>query len=408
MFDPRIWQLAHGLVTFSCDLKPGEKILIESIGGNDDLVRALIKEVYAAGGVPFLWLSDKALERELLLGCTAEQLRLRAAWDGAVMAEMDAYIGVRGGSNGSELSDVPSERMNRYMAEYWQPVHGNIRVPKTKWVILRYPSPSMAQMADMSTEAFEDFFFNVCCLDYSKMDRAMDALVALMERTDRVRIVSPGTDLSFSIKGMPAIKCAGRLNIPDGEVYTAPVRESVNGVISYNTPSLENGFTYTGIRFVFRDGKIVEATANDTARINKQLDIDEGARYVGEFAIGLNPYITAPMKDTLFDEKIAGSFHAMPAHARAGRHSSRARAADGWAGREEEQGPRGGWLGGADVRGTGRRPGTARHKNRARAAICRAGPSFFAPPPQAAVIRRRRFAAAGGGLRPAQYTLRRT
>lgn len=312
MFDPRIRQLAHGLVTFSCDLKPGEKILIESIGGNDDLARALIKEVYAAGGVPFLWLSDKALERELLLGCTAEQLRLRAARDGAVMAEMDAYIGVRGGSNGSELSDVPSERMNRYMAEYWQPVHGNIRVPKTKWVILRYPSPSMAQMADMSTEAFEDFFFNVCCLDYSKMDRAMDALVALMERTDRVRIVSPGTDLSFSIKGMPAIKCAGRLNIPDGEVYTAPVRESVNGVISYNTPSLENGFTYTGIRFVFRDGKIVEATANDTARINKQLDIDEGARYVGEFAIGLNPYITAPMKDTLFDEKIAGSFHFTP------------------------------------------------------------------------------------------------
>ena len=309
MFDPRIRQLAHGLVTFSCDLKPGEKILIESIGGNDDLARALIKEVYAAGGVPFLWLSDKALERELLLGCTAEQLRLRAAWDGAVMAEMDAYIGVRGGSNGSELSDVPSERMNRYMAEYWQPVHGNIRVPKTKWVILRYPSPSMAQMADMSTEAFEDFFFNVCCLDYSKMDRAMDALVALMERTDRVRIVSPGTDLSFSIKGMPAIKCAGRLNIPDGEVYTAPVRESVNGVISYNTPSLENGFTYTGIRFVFRDGKIVEATANDTARINKQLDIDEGARYVGEFALGVNNALTRAIGNALYDEKIGGSFH---------------------------------------------------------------------------------------------------
>lgn len=236
----------------------------------------------------------------------------RAVWDSAVMAGMDAYIGVRGGSNSSELSDVPSERMNEYMAHYWQPVHGNIRVPKTKWVILRYPSPSMAQMADMSTEAFEDFFFNVCCLDYSRMDRAMDALVALMERTDRVRIVSPGTDLSFSTKGLPAVKCAGKLNIPDGEVFTAPVRDSVNGVIAYNTPSLENGFTYTDIRFVFRDGKIVEATANDTARINKQLDIDEGARYVGEFAIGVNPYITFPMKDTLFDEKIAGSFHFTP------------------------------------------------------------------------------------------------
>ena len=312
MFDPRIRQLAHGLVTFSCDLKPGEKILIESIGGNDDLVRALIKEAYAAGGTPVLWLSDKAFERELLLGGSVEQLRQRSVWDSAVMAGMDAYIGVRGGSNSSELSDVPSERMNEYMAHYWQPVHGNIRVPKTKWVILRYPSPSMAQMADMSTEAFEDFFFNVCCLDYSRMDRAMDALVALMERTDRVRIVSPGTDLSFSIKGLPAVKCAGKLNIPDGEVFTAPVRDSVNGVIAYNTPSLDNGFTYTDIRFVFRDGRIVDATANDNARINKQLDIDEGARYVGEFAIGVNPYITFPMKDTLFDEKIAGSFHFTP------------------------------------------------------------------------------------------------
>ena len=170
----------------------------------------------------------------------------------------------------------------------------------------------MAQMADMSTEAFEDFYFNVCCLDYSKMDRAMDALVALMERTDRVRLVAPGTDLSFSIKRLPAVKCAGKLNIPDGEVFTAPVRESVNGVISYNTPSLENGFTYTDIRFEFKDGKIVKATANDTVRINQQLDIDAGARYVGEFAIGVNPFITFPMKDTLFDEKIAGSFHFTP------------------------------------------------------------------------------------------------
>ena len=170
--------------------------------------------------------------------------------------------------------------MNDYMTHYWQPVHGRIRVPKTKWVILRYPSPSMAQLADMSTEAFEDFFFNVCCLDYSRMDRAMDALVALLERTDRVHIVSPGTDLTFSIKGLPAIKCAGRMNIPDGEVYTAPVRDSVNGVITYNTPSLENGFTYTDIRFEFQNGRIVKATANDTARINAQLDIDEGARYV--------------------------------------------------------------------------------------------------------------------------------
>lgn len=312
MFDPRIRKLAEGLVHFSCSVQPGENVLIESIGGSDDLARALIKEVYQAGGVPYLWLGDKSLDRELLLHSTPEQLTRRANVDASLMSQMQAYIGMRGGANASELSDVPSERMNDYMKYYWTPVHGQIRVPKTKWVILRYPSPSMAQLADMSTEAFEDFYFNVCTLDYGKMDRAMDSLKALLERTDKVRLTAKDTDLTFSIKGLPAIKCAGRVNIPDGEVFTAPVRDSVNGVITYNTPSLEGGFTYTDIQFTFEHGKIVKATANDTERINKQLDIDEGARYVGEFAIGVNPYITFPMKDTLFDEKIAGSIHFTP------------------------------------------------------------------------------------------------
>lgn len=312
MFDPRIKLLARNLVRSSCGTQPGENVLIEAIGGAEDLAKALVKEVYAAGGVPFLWLRDKSMDRELLLHSTPEQLTLMAQPDAALMARMQAYIGIRSGSNSADMKDVPAENMQDYMKYYWTPVHGEIRVPKTKWVILRYPSPSMAQAADMSTEAFEDFFFDVCCLDYAKMDRAMDSLKALMERTDRVRIKGPGTDLTFSIKGLPAIKCAGTCNIPDGEVYTAPVRESVNGTISYNTPSLYNGFTYSDIRFTFKDGKIVEAFANDTERINRQLDIDAGARYVGEFAIGVNPYVLQPMKDTLFDEKIAGSIHFTP------------------------------------------------------------------------------------------------
>lgn len=313
MTDPRITVLAHNLVHHSCRVQAGENVLIEGIGDCGALVKALIRQVYQVGGNPFVWTTDKSIERELLLGCNEAQLKSKAAFDAAVMASMQAYIGIRGGENASETKDVPSENMNAYMRLYWTPVHGEIRVPKTKWVVLRYPTPSMAQLADRSTEAFEDYYFKVCCLDYSKMDRAMDALKALMERSDHVRLKGPAdTDLSFSIKGLPAIKCAGEMNIPDGEIYTAPVRESVNGVIHYNTPSLENGFTYTDIRFVFRDGRIVEATANDTARINAQLDIDEGARYVGEFAIGVNPYITEPMKDTLFDEKIAGSIHFTP------------------------------------------------------------------------------------------------
>ena len=164
----------------------------------------------------------------------------------------------------------------------------------------------------VKAEAFEDFFFNVCTLDYNKMSRAMDPLVDLMQRTDKVHLVGPDTDLTFSIKGIPAVKCDGRCNIPDGEVYTAPVKESMNGVISYNTFSEEQGFTYENIRFEVKDGKIIMATANDTARINALLDTDAGARYFGEFAIGVNPYVLHPMKDTLFDEKICGSFHLTP------------------------------------------------------------------------------------------------
>ncbi len=312
MVDPRIRVLARNLIRFSCNVQPGEKVLIESIGGNDPLVQVLVEEAYAADGIPFVWLGDKRVDRALLMGCTEEQLRLRAELDGVMMSRMQAYIGVRGGSNAAELSDVPQARLERNQRLYWEPVHSRIRVPKTKWVVLRYPHPSMAQMADMSTEAFEEYYFNVCNLDYSRMESAMQPLKELMERTDQVRIKGPGTDLCFSIKGIPAIICAGHMNIPDGEIYTAPVKNSVNGVLTYNTPSVHEGFTFTDIRLTFEDGKIVDSQSNDTERITKTFDLDEGARYVGEFALGVNPYITKPMKDTLFDEKIAGSFHFTP------------------------------------------------------------------------------------------------
>ena len=226
------------------------------------------------------------------------------------MKGMDAYIAVRAGENTSELSDVPSDKLNMYY-KLTRPTL-DYRVNKTKWVVLRYPNPSMAQLAGTSQEAFEDFYFNVCTLDYQKMSKAMDPLVDLMNRTDKVRLVGPDTDLTFSIKDIPAIKCDGLRNIPDGEVYTAPVRESMNGVISYNTFSEEQGFTYENIRFQVKNGKIVKATANDDKRINELLDTDEGARYFGEFAIGVNPYVLHPMKDTIFDEKICGSFHLTP------------------------------------------------------------------------------------------------
>lgn len=309
--DERIKKLSHLLTTYSCSLQKGEKVLIDYEGEEaKPLVRQLIKDAYSLGARPYVNHRDSAVLREILLGADEEQMEFLNDYQLYQMKGMDAYIAIRAGANSSELADVPSDQLNMYY-RLTQPTL-DYRVNKTKWVILRYPNPSMAQLAGKSQEAFEDFFFDVCTLDYGKMSKAMDALVDRMNRTDKVHLVGPGTDLTFSIKDIPAIKCAGECNIPDGEVYTAPVKESMNGVISYNTCSEEQGFTYDSIRFEIKKGKIVKATANDTERINALLDTDEGARYFGEFAIDVNPYVLEPMKDTLFDEKICGSFHLTP------------------------------------------------------------------------------------------------
>ena len=312
MIDPRQTKLAENLVNYSCKLKEGEKVLIEAFDPDITFVNELVKAVYKAKAIPFVTIKNKAADRAILMNCSEEQMKMMAKYEAARMADMDAYIGVRAAINTNEHSDVPSEKLTIYNKYFWNEVHGKIRVPKTKWVILRYPTASMAQSADMSTEAFKDFYFEVCNLDYSKMSKAMDSLVTVLEKTDKVRLVAKDTDITFSIKGLPAIKCAGEINIPDGEVFTAPVKDSVNGYITYNTPSLHDVFTFENIRLEFENGKIVKATANDTERINHIFDTDEGARYVGEFAIGVNPYILKPMKDTLFDEKIAGSIHFTP------------------------------------------------------------------------------------------------
>ncbi|MEG1315373.1 MAG: aminopeptidase [Anaerovoracaceae bacterium] len=311
MMDSRINKLSDVLVHYSCNLQKGEKILIDYEGECcKPLVKQIIKDVYKCGGKPYVTTRDSSVNREIMMHCDEEQLQFMNDYQLAQMQGMAAYIAIRAGDNTSELSDVPSEKMNLY-SKITRPVL-DYRVNKTKWVILRYPNPSMAQLAGKSQESFEDFFFNVCTLDYKKMSQAMTPLVELMNKTDKVRLVGPGTDLSFSIKGVGGVKCDGERNIPDGEVYTAPVKTSMNGTIAYNTFSEEQGFTYENIKFEIKDGKIINATANDTKRINELLDTDEGSRYFGEFAIGVNPYVLHPMKDTLFDEKIAGSFHLTP------------------------------------------------------------------------------------------------
>lgn len=316
MKDPRIEEFARVLVNHSTKIKPGDKVLIEVFDIPTEVPLAIVNEVFAAGGIPILEIKSQRLQRTLYIQGGDDFFKLAAECELYRMKQMDCYIAVRGISNDKELIDVPGEQMSKYEKMWLKPVHFEERVPNTRWVVSRFPSPSYAQKAKMSYEAFEDYFFTVCTdVNWDNMSTAMDALKELMEKTDRVRIVSPDTDLKFSIKGLPAIKCAGQYNIPDGEVFSAPVRKSVNGTIHYNAQSSYRGFTFENIRLTFKDGKIVKATANDSERINGIFDTDEGARFVGEFAIGTHPLIDKPMDDILFDEKIGGSIHFTPGNA---------------------------------------------------------------------------------------------
>ena len=314
MKDPRVAKLADILIGYSAKVQPGEKVLVEAYDIPEDAVTALVARIVHAGGLPFVTVKSNKILRALYNAASEEQMRLTGEFEKARMEQMDAYVGVRGSENVTEHADVPDERMRLYRSLWWNPVHSETRVPKTKWVVLRWPTSAMAQQAGMSTEAFEDFYFDVCTFDYSKLDPVIEPLKALMDRTDRVRLTGPGTDLTFSIKDIPTIPCTGRSNIPDGEIFTAPVRDSVQGTISFNTATIYQGTVFEGITLRFENGKIVEATSSGgtTEALNKILDSDEGARYVGEFSLGFNPYVLHPMKDILFDEKIAGSFHFTP------------------------------------------------------------------------------------------------
>jgi len=313
MHDPRFDKLAKILVQYSTRLRRNETVLIEAFDVPDAMTVALIRTVRRAGAVPFVQVHRAQINRELTLKASDRQLNLIVQHELARLKKMDAYIALRGSNNISELSDVPVEQM-QLVAKKMRPVQDQ-RVKKTKWVVLRWPTSSMAQLAAMSTEAFEDFYFEVCTLDYRKLQPGMKALKALMEKTDCIEIKGAGTDLRFSIKGIPAVICGGDRNVPDGEVFTCPVKKSVQGHITFNAPSIYQSISFDGIRLEFRDGKIVDATSNHSKELNKILDSDAGARYIGEFSLGFNPRVLQPMRDILFDEKIAGSFHLTPGQA---------------------------------------------------------------------------------------------
>jgi len=313
MLDSRYARLAKNLVGYSTSLKSGEKAMIDAFDIPNEMVVELVRAVREVGGIPFVNINQARITREMMLEASEEQCRTQGDFELNRMKQMDAYIALRGSHNIFETSDVSAEQM-QMVTQAMKPVL-DWRVNRTKWVVLRWPTGSMAQQAMMSTESFEDFYFKVCNLDYSRMKAGSEALAELMRKTDRVRLVGEGTDLRFSIKDINAVPCVGTHNIPDGEVFSCPVKDSVEGTVQYNAPTVYQGVSFDSIRLEFKEGKIVDATSNNTKRLNEILDTDEGSRYIGEFAIGFNPYINDPMRDILFDEKIAGSFHFTPGQA---------------------------------------------------------------------------------------------
>lgn len=310
--DLRDKDLARLLVRHSVKAKKGDIVYVEGIGVETlGLIEALVEEIAAAGASPFLHIVEPEILRRFVLSGNAAIFENLLPVEMGIMEKTNCYIGIRGSQNIFEMSDVPRKTMDAYNKLLAVPVRHK-RVRDTRWCVLRYPNASMAQLSQQSREGFADFYYRVCTLDYGQMAKALKPLQQLMEKTDQVHIKGPGTDLRFSIRNIGVVPCTGEYNIPDGECFTAPIRDSVNGTVLFNAPSVNEGTGYENIHLTFRDGKIVDARAankEQTTKLNKVLDQDEGARYVGEFSLAFNPYILHPMRDILFDEKIAGSFH---------------------------------------------------------------------------------------------------
>jgi aminopeptidase len=311
--DARDHELARILVNYSTKAKRGELAFIHCVGRDTlRLGAACAEEAIRAGAAPYIQFTDPEVNRRIVRAAGEGVFRRLGRFELKQMKDADIYIGIRGADNSFEMSDVPRPQLNLYNRHIVKPVHLEERVKRTRWVVLRYPNSAMAQMAQTSTEAFGEFFYRVCCVDYARMLKAAQPLKALMRATDQLHITGPGTDLRFSIKGVGVVPCCGECNIPDGECFTAPVRNSVEGTVQFNTPTLWEGAAYENVFLRFEKGKAVEAraaNADQTRRLNRVLDQDPGARYLGEFSIAFNPHVLEPMRDILFDEKIAGSFH---------------------------------------------------------------------------------------------------
>lgn len=307
--------LAKKITQYSTEIKKNEKVVIQITGDRSKpLVLAIISEINRIGACIDIINKEPAITAEIIKGITIENAKRMAARDLALIQEADVCIMIKSIEDDSVMTDISKENKEIYAKYYTQSVDAAI-LETTRWISLRFPNKSMASNANMTYTDYENYFYKVCDIDYKSLSVGMDFLVGLMEKTDKVRIIGPSTDINFSIKDIPVHKCDGHINLPDGEVYTAPVRDSINGYVEYNVPSLYQGRVYNRISFRFQNGRIVEAKCENPANyksLQEILNTDDGSRYIGEFALGVNPFITLPTKDILFDEKVAGSFHLTP------------------------------------------------------------------------------------------------
>lgn len=310
MYDSRNRELAEKIIGYSTQAKAGDKVLIELFGTNGvHLAQEMARAAIDRDAVPFIVIRDTETERILReKGSREFWAKQRDVAGLPLMKEMDIYIGVRAAENIYELSGVGRDQNKAYSEEYLLPVHMEERVNNTRWCVMRYPSPAFAMNAKMPTASFADFYYRACLLDYAELNERMKPLHELLARSREVRLVGEGTDISFGIEGMNWVPCAGDLNIPDGEIFSAPLLTSVNGTITY-APSVYEGKPFEFVKLVVKDGVVEDFDSSNRAGLEEILNTDEGARRFGEFSFGTNPYIDAPMYDILFDEKIWGSNH---------------------------------------------------------------------------------------------------
>jgi len=308
-------KLADLIVNYSIDVQKNEKVMITTQTLKDrEFLEMLIDGIVGRGGIPCVEVRDPILGNYLTKTSSENRIPLIQKINEFEVDNFDSFISIRYSMNDYEGKDIPKDIQKKLGQALLK--SSDIRVNKRKWVLLNYPSELDAYKAHMTIRDFEKFAFDVMTVDYRKMGKIVEPLKKLMDKTDKVHIVAPGTDLTFSIKGMKSVPCTGEMNIPDGELYSAPVKTSVNGKITYNTPCPYQGNVYENVCLEFRDGKIINATCNgDNDSLNAIFDTDEGARYVGEFSLGFNPMILHPMGDILFDEKILGSLHFTPGRA---------------------------------------------------------------------------------------------